>query len=171
MWPFGKRHSGPERRARRSGRRLRQANEALRRQDYPAAIAQYLALLETEPGNVAVLLNLGTAHHLAGQHSPAIERFERVLELEPANATALMNLAAAHGSLGHLDKGIETLTRVLELEPTKRDLHYNLAALYLRKGLAANAMAELELELAVHPDHALAKQTLAELRKQYLGQR
>lgn len=150
--------------------RMQAANGALRRRDYATAIAQYEALLAEAPDNVAVLLNLGTALHLAGRHTPAIERFEQVLQREPANVTALINLAAAHGALGHLDKAIGILTQALQLDATKRDLHYNLAALYARKGLVPNAMAELELELAMHPDHALAKTTLTELRRQYLGQ-
>lgn len=162
MWPFGRRS------ARR--RQLRIANGALRRREYTTAIAQYRALLADDPDNTALLLNLGTALHLAGQHTPAIEKFERVLQLDPVSVTALINLGAAHGSLGHLDKAIEILAQALQLDSTKRDLHYNLAALYMRKGLLPNAMAELELELAMHPDHALAKSTLAELRRQYLGQ-
>lgn len=163
MWPFG----------RRTGRRreLRAANEALRRHDYAGAIARYQAMLVDDPNSTTLLVNLGTALHLAGQHTPAIERFERVLQLDPTSVTTLINLGAAHGSLGHIDKAIEILAQALQLDSTKRDLHYNLAALYARKGLLPNAMAELELELALHPDHALAKSTLAELRRQYLGQR
>ncbi|MCE5240820.1 hypothetical protein LLH23_20345, partial [bacterium] len=117
---------------------------------------------------LGVLLNLGTALHLSGQHTPAIERFEQVLARDPGHIVALINLGAAHGALGHLDRGIEALVRALEVDSTRRDLHYNLAALYVRKGRAANAMAELELELALHPDHKLAKDTLAEMRRQLL---
>lgn len=149
-------------------RQLRLANDALRQRDYPAAIAAYKAILDADPENLGVLLNLGTALHLSGQHTPAIERFEQVLARDPRHVVALINLGAAHGALGHLDRGIEALVCALEVDSTRRDLHYNLAALYIRKGQAANAMAELELELALHPDHKLAKETLAELRKQLL---
>lgn len=149
-------------------RQLRLANDALRKSDYAGAIAAYKAILDEDPENLGVLLNLGTALHLAGQHTPAIERFEQVLQRDPNHVVALLNMAAAHGALGHLDKSMATLVRAVEIDSTRRDLHYNLAALYLRKGEVANAMAELELELALHPDHRLAKETLAELRKQLL---
>ncbi len=149
-------------------RQLRLANDALRTNNYPVAIAAYKAILDADPENLGVLLNLGTALHLSGQHTPAIERFEQVLARDPGHVVALINLGAAHGALGHLDRGIEALVRALEVDSTRRDLHYNLAALYVRKGQAANAMAELELELALHPDHKLAKETLAEMRKQLL---
>jgi tetratricopeptide (TPR) repeat protein len=148
--------------------RLRRANDALRKRDYGAAITAYQEMLTDDPENVGVLLNLGTALHLSGQHTRAIERFEQVLARDPQHVVGLINLAAAHGALGHLDKGIEALVLALEIDSTRRDLHYNLAALYVRKGQAANAMAELELELALHPDHRLARQTLTELRKQLL---
>lgn len=162
MWPFRKKPPA-------SQRRLHQANEALRKKDLPAAIMAYQEILQETPENRAALLNLGTALHLGGQHSAAIERFEQVLALDPQNATALINLGAAHGTLGHLDKGIQALARAVDIAPTKRDLHYNLAALFLRKGEVANAMAELELELALHPKHALAAQTLSQLRKLHMG--
>lgn len=162
MWSFKRRQ--PDRK-----HLVRQGNEALRKQDYATAIAVYKSLLAETPDDIGLLMNLGAAYHLSGQHTPAIERFERVLELDPGNATALINLAAAHGTLGHHDRGIEALVKALELDPTKRDLHYNLAVLYLRKGLLPNAMAELELELAIHPEHALARSTLTDLRRQYLG--
>lgn len=163
MWPF-RRRPQPS-----THRLLTQANEALRKNDLPAAITLYNQFLQEHPEHLGALVNLGTALHLSGQHSRGIERFEQVLSHDPDNATALINLAAAHGALGHLDKGIEILIRALESAPTKRDLHYNLAALYLRQGKIANAMAELELELALHPDHRLATQTLTELRRLHMG--
>lgn len=158
-----------DREAYRKRRQLQRANAALRQRDYATAIAEYKALLAADPDKVPLLVNLGTALHLAGQHTPAIERFERVLQLDPYHVTALINLGAAHATLGHLDRAISILAQALEVDATQRDLHYNLAALYVRQGLIPNAMAELELELAMHPDHDLAKSTLAELRKQYLG--
>lgn len=148
--------------------RLRRANDALRRRDHATAITAYQEILGEDPENLGVLLNLGTALHLSGQHTRAIERFEQVLQRDPRHVVALINLGAAHGALGHLDKGIAALVQALQVDSTRRDLHYNLAALYLRQGQAANAMAELELELALHPDHKLAQQTRLELRKQLL---
>ena len=133
----------------------------------PAAVVE--RVLAEHPDNLTACLNLGVALHLSGQHTPAIAQFEHALTLDPHNATAAMNLGAAHAALGHLDRAIAALIRALEAAPAKRDLHYNLAALYLRKGEAARAMAELELELALNPDHALAKQAAEELRKQMLG--
>ncbi|MEN6644545.1 MAG: tetratricopeptide repeat protein [Armatimonadia bacterium] len=163
MWPFRRRRQSPAHRS------LTQANEALRKGDLPSAITLYNEFLQEHPEHLGALVNLGTALHLSGQHSRAIERFQQALSHDPGNASALINLAAAHGALGHLDKGIQTLVRALDVAPTKRDLHYNLAALYLRKGELANAMAELELELALHSDHKLASQTLNELRRLHMG--
>ncbi len=163
MWPFRRRPGSDLR------RRLKAANEALRKRDLPAAIAAYGEVLATDPENQSALMNLGTALHLSGQHTAAIERFEQVLAHDPANATAYINLGAAHGSLGHLDRAMEALLKALELAPMKRDIHYNLATLYLRKGEVVRAMAELELELAMHPDHVPAQKAVAELRRQQFG--
>ena len=61
------------------------------------------------------------------------------------------------------------MERVAAEHPRHRDVHYNLASLHLREGQPLLALAELELELAMHPDHKLAKETLAELRKQLMN--
>lgn len=163
MWPF-RRAKGISLR-----RQLAAANRALQRHNLPEAIAAYRAVLAEYPENLTACLNLGVALHMSGQHTPAIEQFEHALALDPKNATAAMNLGAAHAALGHLDRGIEALIRALEAAPAKRDIHYNLAALYLRKGEAARAMAELELELALNPDHALAKKAAEDLRRRMFG--
>lgn len=165
MWPFRRRPESDLR------RRLQAANEALRKRDLPTAITAYLEVLTADPENLSALMNLGTALHLSGQHTAAIERFGEVLARDPGNATAYINLGAAHGSLGHLDRAMESLLKALELAPMKRDVHYNLATLYLRKGEVVRAMAELELELAMHPDHVPAQKAVAELRRQQLGPR
>ncbi|NPV47545.1 MAG: tetratricopeptide repeat protein [Armatimonadetes bacterium] len=165
MWPFRRR---PDRDLRRQ---LQAANEALRKRDLPTAITAYREVLAADPENLSALMNLGTALHLSGQHTAAIECFEQALQRDPANATAYVNLGAAHGSLGHLDRAMKALLKALDLAPMKRDIHYNLATLYLRKGEVVRAMAELELELAIHPDHVPAQKAVAELRRQQFGTR
>jgi tetratricopeptide (TPR) repeat protein len=172
MWPFRRRRdTEPRRGTSVLQRQLRAANEALRRRDLEGAITGYQEVLAADPANLSALMNLGTALHLSGQHTAAIERFAQVLERDPSNATAFVNLGAAHGSLGHLDKATAALLQALEIAPMKQDIHYNLAALYLRKGEVARAMAELETELALNPDHVLAQQTADELRRKHLGRR
>lgn len=161
------RRKGPSRLPRDSA--VRRADQALRAGDYPTAIAAFTEALQDDPDNIALLLNLSAALHLTGKHSAAIEKLEQVLAADPQNAPALMNLGAAHAALGHLDKAITALVAAVQAAPARRDGHYNLAALYLRKGQIANAMAELELELALHPNHKLARNTLIKLRREHLG--
>jgi tetratricopeptide (TPR) repeat protein len=77
--------------------------------------------------------------------------------LEPGRPKAWVNLAAAETALGHLERAREALERVAQEHPRHPDVHYNLATLYLRQSRPLLALAELELELAAHPRHRLAR--------------
>jgi len=91
-----------------------------------------------------------------------------VIELRPHEARAHLNLAAAENALGHLDRAERALLRALEINPQQQGVHYNLAVLYLKRNQLANAMAEMELELAVNPGHRETQVALRALRDRLL---
>ncbi len=156
---------------RKSGRgkaQMRKAVRLLQRGKHPEAVEMLKELQTANPDNAAVALNLGAAHYHLGQHTQAIEQFQRGVELEPENARAWLNLAAAYNALGHIDRAEEALGRLGEINSDHPDRHYNLAILYLKRRKTLKAMAELELELAVSPGHALAGQLLQQLHKQLI---
>jgi len=64
------------------------------------------------------------------------------------------------------NKRIDLLIEALNIDAEFRDVHYNLAIAYWRKGRVPEAMAELEMELALHPDHDPAKQAVAQLKQE-----
>jgi Flp pilus assembly protein TadD len=121
------------------------------------------------PEDVPLALAFGGAYHKAGRHSLAVEQFRRVTELEPTNAKAWLNMAAAHNALGHVDRAEAALSRLAEISPDYPDLHYNTAILRLKRRQPLQAMAELELELAVSPGHLLASRMLEQLRRQLIS--
>ena len=59
---------------------------------------------------------------------------------------------------------MEALLKALEIDPKHRDCHYNLAIAQQKKGRPLAALAELELELALHPDHRPAVELAVHLR-------
>ncbi len=105
---------------------------------------------------------------MAGQHTKAIEQFQRVIELKPSEARAYLNLAAAENALGHLDKAESALLKALDINPSQAGAHYNLAVIYLKRNEIPNAMAEMELELAVNPGHRETQAALNALRERLL---
>ena len=167
MWPFGRRERSerdtPTRDHREAFRAAVQALEAGRRSEAIEILAPVVA---EDPENFAARVNLGTAYYGSGERVAAARQFEAARELKPDNTKVLLNLAAAKSALDQLDEAIDWLLRALEIDPQMRDVHYNLAIAYWRKGRTPEAMAELEMELALHPDHQGAKEAAERIKTQ-----
>ncbi len=164
MWPFRRAGKPP----RPTVLRRAQALAARGRADEAAALLADHC--RDHPDDFLALVNLGATYYAIGKYTPAIEQFEKAIQLKPDSATVWLNLGAARNALGHIDQAIEALMRALEIEPQRRDVHYNLAIAQAKKGRPLAAMAELELELAVHPDHQAARALAAQLRASLLPQ-
>lgn len=148
--------------------RFRAGTQALNAGRYEEAVALLTAVCNDAPDNLGALLNLGLAYHRMGQHTKAIQTFERVHELNPREPRAYLNRAAAENALGHLDKAEQALLQALEISPRQVGVHYNLAVIHLKRNQYANAMAEMELELAVNPGHRETEIALRALRERLM---
>lgn len=163
MWPFGRRasrdakHTDPK-------ERFKEGTRALESGDFDRAIKALSALVEGQPDYVAGRVNLGHAYYSNGEYVAAARQFQEAHAQEPDNPRILLNHAAAKSALDQLDDAIDLLVEALNIDPEFRDVHYNLAIAYWRKGRRPEAMAELEMELALHPDHEQAKQAVTKLR-------
>ncbi len=160
MWPFGRRDD-EEKKHRRA---FREATRALERGERSNAIETLAKVVQEAPEDFAARVNLGAAYYQNGEYVAAARQFEAAHELQPENPKVLLNLAAAKSALDQDDEAIELLLQILEIDPQFRDVHYNLGIAYWRKGRLPEAMAEVEMELALHPDHEAARQTLQRLR-------
>lgn len=163
MWPFGRREKKTEERP-DARKRFRDATRALERGERSEAIRGLSEVVEEDPEHFAARVNLGTAYYSEGEYVAAARQFEAARELQPENPKVLLNLAASRNQLDQVEEAIDLLLEVLELDPQFRDVHHNLAIAYWRQGKLPQAMAELEMELALHPDHEAAKQTAERLR-------
>lgn len=166
MWPFGrrkKRRKRGEPEDERQGRFV-QATEALEQGRVGEGIEILERLVEDHPDYASARVNLGAAYYAVQQYEEAAQQFEQAHRLQPDDPRVLLNLAAARSALDQLDDAIDLLIEALELDPEFRDVHYNLAIAYWRKGREPEAMAELEMELALHPDHEAAQQTMEQLK-------
>lgn len=165
MWPFGRREKkkdeDPDQRRRERFTEATQALEEGRPEESIDALAE---LVEDYPDYVSARVNLGAAYFGAERYAEAAEQFEAAHEIEPEDARILLNLAAAKSAQDEVDEAIDLLIETLEIDPEMRDVHYNLAIAYWRKGRTPEAMAELEMELALHPDHEAAQQTMQRLK-------
>jgi tetratricopeptide (TPR) repeat protein len=64
--------------------------------------------------------------------------------------------------LGRLDDAERATRRALELTPEAESYHLALGVLLLKRGLREAAIAEMQRELRLHPQNAMAKQWLAQ---------
>ncbi len=73
--------------------RLNLAAVALRRQDYPVAVAQCDEILKTSPDNAKALFRRGQARCGLAEYDGALEDLARAREVEPADRSVLTELA------------------------------------------------------------------------------
>lgn len=161
MWPFKRRE--PE----APDGRFAEGTRAIEAGDLARGVETLSELADEEPDNLAAAVNLGAAYFTLGRNEEAVREFERARKLDPDNPRIVLNLAAAKSGLDELDEAIDLLLRLLEMDPQYRDCHYNLAIAYWRKERLPEAMAELEMEMALHPDHELARQMATQLRERH----
>lgn len=95
----------------------RQGADALRRADYPAAIAALRSAVQADPNDVEALVLLGVASSQSGDHSGALQALDRAAELAPSVANVQYNRALALERSGALDAAEWGFREVLRLDP------------------------------------------------------
>jgi protein O-mannosyl-transferase len=165
MWPFGRRkkrtRGGPEDERQE---RFVEATQAIEDGRLAEGIEFLEELVEDHPDYASARVNLGAVYYATERHAEAVTQFEAAHSLKPDDPRILLNLAAAKSALSELDQSIDLLIKALEIDPEFRDVHYNLGIAYWRKGRAPEAIAELEMELALHQDHEAARETIERIK-------
>jgi putative PEP-CTERM system TPR-repeat lipoprotein len=138
-----------------AGFRLFLADTANKRKDYPAAVAQYRALLGIQPNNPAVLNNLAWSLGRMGDPK-AIEYAEQANKLAPNQPAIMDTLGHLLVEQGNVDRGLDLLGKALALAPQNPEIRLNLAKGLLKAGKKAEAKQELD--------------TLAKLGDKFSGQ-
>jgi len=98
---------------------LQRAEIALPTRQYDAAIADFTALLKSEPDSERYLIGLGIANVGAQKIPRAMKIFDRVLADKPV-AAAHYGRALAHSALKDLPAAMRELDRAIALEPANR---------------------------------------------------
>lgn len=109
---------------------------AWKRQDAPAAIAEWREERKRDPQNFEAAFALGAALAEKGETAEARTVLEMALVLRPRHAPALYYL-------GRLRRSRALLERAVQLDPSIRPAHYLLAQIYRAQGLTAEADREL----------------------------
>jgi len=106
----------------------------------PDAEAAYRAALAADPGNPAVMQNIGVIAAALGRYRDAIELFDEAIALRPRSVAAHYNRALALLALGERRGAIDALSRVCALQPDHYDAHRSLGFLWLAEGERGRAL-------------------------------
>lgn len=136
--------------------RLRNAHErlaaiAIRRRDLDDALRCYEALAALEPGDVDILMRLGTLYLQADRPLDAIVQYERALLVEPHFAEGGLEEAEAHERAGRAQEAIAALRELVARYPGVPDFHVHLGDLLSRLGDESGAAAEYRAALELQP--------------------
>ncbi|MDP2171326.1 MAG: PEP-CTERM system TPR-repeat protein PrsT [Rhodocyclaceae bacterium] len=125
------------------GFRLFIADSANKRKDYPAAVAQYRALLVIQPNNPALLNNL--AWSLGRMNDPkAVEYAEQANKLALNQPAIMDTLGVLLVEKGNVERGLDLLGKAVALAPQAAEIRLNLARGLLKAGKKAEAKQELD---------------------------
>jgi tetratricopeptide (TPR) repeat protein len=108
--------------------KLAQAQAALGRADFPAAISLLEELVVEDSANADAWSQLGLCYLETRRGEDALEALSRAVRAAPADANAHYLLGSACGTLGQLDRAAACYRRALEIDP-----HHGKAEEFLMK--------------------------------------
>jgi len=142
-------------------------DEALRRQDWPAAEARYRQVLGINPAHALSLNNV--AWLLLQQKQPgALALARRAVQVAPDQAALRDTLAQALAEVGQLPEAVGMQKQALALQPDDPNLRLRLARLYAQVNEKKLAKAELD-RLAALGDRYPRQAEVAEVLKSLGG--
>ena len=120
------------------------------------AIGHLEAARRVEPGNAAVLRELGALFLAAGRNPEARRRLEEVVGAEPGSARAHNDLGALLLNEQNDDAALPYFEHARELDPDLAEAHVNVGIVCAHRGDVAGGRAALGRALDIRDDATLA---------------
>jgi tetratricopeptide (TPR) repeat protein len=135
---------------------LADAESALARGDYGAALAAYARMAELDPANPEPLIQQARLHMIELDPAGAFEAASRALDLDEKNPAALTALARAEDWLNQYESALNHALDALELASDNVETLAVLAEIYADVGNYAIATEYIDQALALDADDVLA---------------
>ena len=124
-----------------------------RRGEWWESAEQLRELRKLAPQEAEYAYQLGVAYQNLSKWA-----FERMRTIAPASARTEQMLAEQYSIGGEIDKAVAAYNKAIAAEPKLAGPHLALAVLYLRAGKREDAKIEIDKELEIAPESAMAKQ-------------
>jgi Flp pilus assembly protein TadD len=128
-----------------------QADFALGREDYPAAIKLHREILESQPDNALAHYHLGFAYAMTGRSAEEINEYVTAVRLGLHNWDLFLNLGLAYLGLHELNLAADALATAESLAPYHPEPHVNLALVYESEGQLSKALDEITFARRLAP--------------------
>jgi len=139
----------------------KEADEAMKRNDYEAGISLHERFLEKEPENALALYHLGYAYGQIGEHLREVSYYEKAIALGFREEGMFFNMGMTCCEIGQAEKATSAFKEALKINPGSADNHFGLGMAY--HITVTNGLAEEELLKAIEidPRHADARLLLS----------
>jgi cytochrome c-type biogenesis protein CcmH/NrfG len=112
------------------------------------------AMIQTNPGDLTALIQLGNLYYDHGRYRDAIDWYGKALEIDPKNPDVRTDRGTSYWNLGQADAAIAEFNKALESDPSHAQTLYNLGVVYLNgKNNSAEARKVWERLLASNPNY------------------
>ncbi len=137
---------------------------------YDLAEREYLAMIDADPGNLALQYEIGYWYQRTEQYNKAFQIFETILKTNPDQMNAYYQIgrtAAFSGS--NLSRGEQCLKKYLQTPPEENNpsfawAHYRLGMIYEKGGKRDLAKREYQIALSYDVNLEEAKKALKKLK-------
>ncbi len=127
------------------------ADAALVRENYPAAIALHRRFLRSHPENALAHYHLGFAYGMAGRGTEEIREYRRAVALRLHQWDLFVDLGLAYLEQRDYSDAIDALRTSVALGPQHLEPHFNLAIAYENAHRLSDAMREIVTALRFAP--------------------
>jgi len=132
---------------------VKDADEAMKKEDYETAILLHQGFLAKEPENGLALYHLGYSYGRTGDHPKEALYYEQAIDLGFKEDHIFFNLGMAYGELNQIENSIYAFNRALNINPHSADNHFGLALAYQRSVADKMAAEEFLKAIEIDPEH------------------
>ena len=141
------------------------AQNALSRGDYAAALTAYNTIAKLEPGNPEPWITMSRLHMIEQDIQGAFDTATQAVKLDEKNPAALATLARAEDWLGDFESALNHALDALDIDPQNVETMAVLAEIYTDVGNYDIAQGYLDQALAIDANHVLALRNQAYLHE------